>query len=92
MSVLRDMEVLDVSHKYNLSPCSMKAQAFTLFERGYSTRDVGYLLRRFRNGKSRLRFSSTIRRYHGLWKSKQDRYIYTRIPAQGAKPEGKASK
>ena len=34
MSVLRDMEVLDVSHKYNLSPGSMKAQAFTLFEHG----------------------------------------------------------
>ena len=44
MTVLRDMEVLDVSHKYNLSPGSMKAQALMLFERGYSTRDVGYLL------------------------------------------------
>ncbi len=71
--LLRDMEVLEVSHKYNLSHSSMKAQVFTLFERGYSTRDVGYLLRRLRNGKSRLRFSSTIRRYHELWKSKQEK-------------------
>ena len=73
MTVLRDMEVLEVSHKYNLSPGSIKAQAFTLFERGYSTRDVGYLLRRLRNGKGRLRFSSTIRRYYGLWRTKQEK-------------------
>ena len=59
MPVMRDMEVLEVSHKYNLSPGSMKAQAFALFERGYSTRDVGYLLRR--HGKNRRHFSSTMR-------------------------------
>ena len=35
MTVLRDMEVLEVSHKYSLSPGSMKAQAFALFELGY---------------------------------------------------------
>ena len=46
MKVLQDIEVLEVSHKYNLFPGSMKCKAFTLFERGYSTRDVGYLLRR----------------------------------------------
>ena len=34
MPLLKDMEVLEVSHKYNLSPGGMKAQAFTLFERG----------------------------------------------------------
>ena len=73
MTVLRDMEVLEVSHKYSLSPGSMKAQAFTLFERGYSTRDVGYLLRRLRNGTAKQRFTSTIRRYYGLWKAKQDK-------------------
>ena len=73
MSVLHDMEVLDVSHKYNLSPGSMKAQAFTLFERGYSTRDVGYLLRRLRNGTTRHRFTSTVRRYYGLWRAKQEK-------------------
>ena len=71
MTVLGDMEVLEVSHRYNLSPGSMKAQAFALFERGYSTKDVGYLLRRLRKEKSRLLFSSTIRRYYGLWKTKQ---------------------
>ncbi len=73
MPIMRDIEVLEVSHKYNLSPGGMKAQAFTLFERGYSTRDVGYLLRRLRNGKSKLSFSSTIRRYYGLWRAKQDK-------------------
>ena len=73
MSVLHDMKVPEVSHKYSLSPGSMKAQVFTLFERGYSTRDVGYLLRRLRNGKGRLRFSSTIRRYYGLWRTKQEK-------------------
>ena len=73
MKVLQDIEVLEVSHKYNLFPGSMKCKAFTLFERGYSTRDVGYLLRRFRNGPSRTSFSNTIRRYHELWESKQEK-------------------
>ncbi len=70
-SLLRDMKVIEVSHKYGLSLGGMKAQAFTLFEQGYSTRDVGYLLRRFRNRNSKASFSSTIRRYHGLWRAKQ---------------------
>lgn len=73
MAVMRDMEVLEVSHKYNLAPGSMKAQAFTLFERGYSTRDVGYLLRRLRNGTTKQSFSGTIRRYYGLWRAKQEK-------------------
>ncbi len=71
MTGLKDMEVLKVSHKYNLFPSSMKAQAFALFERGYSTRDAGFLLRRLRRGKSRNSFTSTIRRYYGLWKENQ---------------------
>lgn len=73
MPLLKDMEVLEVSHKYSLSPGSMKAKAFTLFERGYSTKDVGYLLRRLRNGTTKQRFSGTIRRYYGLWRAKQDK-------------------
>ncbi|MBI4187678.1 MAG: hypothetical protein HY529_00545 [Chloroflexi bacterium] len=71
MPLLKDMDVLDISHKYSLSPGGMKAQAFALFERGYSTRDVGYLLRRLRNGTTKQHFTSTIRRYYGLWRAKQ---------------------
>ncbi len=71
MPLLKDMEVLEVSHKYSISPGGIKAQVFTLFERGYSTRDVGFLLRRLRNGTTRQRFTSTIRRYYGLWRTKQ---------------------
>jgi hypothetical protein len=73
MTSTQDMEVLMISHKYNLSPSVMKAQTFMLFKRGYSTKDVGYLLRRLRNGKSRASFSDTIRRYYGLWGDKQQK-------------------
>ena len=69
MTLLRDMKVLEVSHKYGLSTGSIKAQAFTLFEQGYSPRDVSYLLRRLR--RKNTSFSSTIRRYYGLWKARQ---------------------
>jgi transposase len=75
MSVLNDMKVLEVSHRYHLYPSSMKALAFTLFEEGFSTKDVAYLLRRFKKDKSQASFSSTIRRYHKLWKARREEQL-----------------
>jgi len=74
MKALDDGKVLRISHKYRLSPGSIKCQAFTLFEQGYPRSDVRYLLRRFRKPQNAKTFTDTIRRYHELWKSKQEKY------------------
>jgi hypothetical protein len=71
-ALLKDLKVLEVSHKYHLLPASLKAKAFTLFEQGFSTIDAAYLLRRFKKDKSKLTFSDTMRRYHKQWKTRRE--------------------
>jgi hypothetical protein len=71
MKELNDLDLIETSRKYGVSPGSMKCQVFALFERGYSRSDIRYLLRNYRDPRNPATFPATIRRYYTLWKSKR---------------------
>ena len=66
-----DKELIETARKHNLDPNSMKGEAFALFDRGYSLKEVRFLLRRHRNPANPSVYSATLRRYRKLWESVQ---------------------
>jgi hypothetical protein len=66
-----DKQLIKTSRKYNISPSTMKCEAFALFDQGYSLEEVRYLLRRYRDPYYPNRFVNTLRKYHEFWEEAQ---------------------
>jgi hypothetical protein len=73
VKTVSDKDIIETTRKYNLDPNSMKCEAFALFDQGYSTKEVRFLLRKYRDPYYPQSFSSTIRRYYLAWKAMQKR-------------------
>ena len=67
-----DKELIETARRHNLGPNSMKGEAFALFDRGYSLKEVRFLLRRRRNSANPSVFSATLRRYRKLGESAEE--------------------
>ena len=71
MKKLDDRVLIEIGRKYGVAPDSMKCRAFALFDQGFSREEVRFLLRSYRNGEDPSKFSSTLRKYHKLWRDMQ---------------------
>ena len=67
----RQKKHIETSRKYGIRPGSLKCEAYSLFDAGYSLREARYLLRHYRNPRFPKRFASTLRKYYILWKEAQ---------------------
>jgi len=61
---------IGTGRKYGLTPGTLKCEAFTLFDQGYSPGEVRYLLRHYKLTHG-ISFASTIRRYFYTWGRRQ---------------------
>ena len=67
MNHLSDSNLIETSRKYRLDPGSLKCKAFALFDQGYSTIEVGFLLRKYQDTRSPRSHRATVRKYRSLW-------------------------
>ena len=72
MQPINDKQIIETARKYNLDPNSMKSEAFSLFDCGYSLKEIRFLLRRYKKPFAPSSYSNTLRRYRKLWESTQE--------------------
>jgi len=70
-SKLTDSKLIETSRKYRMDPGGLKCKVFTLFDQGYSTIEVAFLLRKYQDPKTPRSYRATVRKYHVLWKKEQ---------------------
>ena len=68
---LSDSKLIEISRKYRIDPGGLKCKAFALFDQGYSTIEVAFLLRKYQDPKTPRSYRATVRKYHVLWKKEQ---------------------
>ena len=67
----KDMETIRIARKYGLAPGTVKCEVFMLFERGFTPREVKFILRDLKIDSEDRTFPNNINRYYYTWKHSQ---------------------
>ena len=71
MITREEKRYIGTARKYGLRLYTLKLEAFSLFDKGYSPPEARYILRHLELPGEHKTFRNTIRRYHALWKKAQ---------------------